>query len=190
MRLIRVDPGTVSSPISCMLVEASLDQRADAYLALSYAWGDPKKTRQIACDGKPLQVTESLIAAMRQLRERYPGRLFWIDAICINQQDPVERAAQVQLMRDIYQSADNVVIYLGENCDGLDRAMRLFHQLQAEAEVWTGDRENGRDLEMSTIRSKFPPAYDEVWYRFHDLFNRPWFNRIWIIQEVVMAPGD
>ncbi|KAH8909331.1 HET-domain-containing protein, partial [Coniochaeta sp. PMI_546] len=153
-----------------MLVEANLDQPVTAYLALSYAWGDPKLTGRISCNGKALQATENLIAAMRQLRERYPGRLFWIDAICINQQDAVERAAQVQLMRDIYHSAENVVIYLGENCPGLDRAVQLFHQLQAEAE--------------------FPPAYDEVWYRFHDLFNRPWFSRIWIIQEVVMAAGD
>ncbi|OIW33087.1 HET-domain-containing protein [Coniochaeta ligniaria NRRL 30616] len=194
IRLVSIDAGNVSSPMTCNLVEANLNEPVAAYLALSYAWGDPDETGHISCDGKSLQATKSLIAAMRQLRERYPGRLFWIDAVCINQQDPVERAAQVQLMRNIYQSAENVVIYLGEDCHGLDRVMQLFHQLQAEAEVWTGDRRTARDLrdldDTSIIRSRFPPAYDEVWYRFHDFFNRPWFSRIWIIQEVVMAAGD
>lgn len=28
------------------------------------------------------------------------------------------------------------------------------------------------------------------WYRFHDFFNRPWFSRIWLIQEVIVAAGD
>lgn len=191
IRLVDVDHGKAGSPVSCTLVEANIDQPATKYLALSYTWGDPKKTGPIVCNGVPLQVTESLVAAMGQLRERYPGRLFWIDAICINQQDPIERAAQVQLMRDIYRSAENVVVYLGEDSPGLDRAVRLFHQLQAEAEVWDASKDNGTKVDRTgMVRSKFPPPYDEVWYRFHDLFNRPWFSRIWIVQEVVMASGD
>ncbi|KAB5515527.1 heterokaryon incompatibility protein-domain-containing protein, partial [Coniochaeta sp. 2T2.1] len=138
-----------------------------------------------------LQVTENLVAAMTQLRERHPGRLFWIDAICINQQDPVERAAQVQLMRHIYQSAENVIIYLGEDCPGLDRAISLFYKLHEKAKTWK-DVENPdrRRLETIAIRDTFPSPYEEVWYRFHDLFNRPWFSRIWVIQEAAMAAGD
>jgi hypothetical protein len=47
---------------------------------------------------------------MRQLGLQYPGRHFWIDAICINQRDLAERAVQVQIMRHIYKSAGNVVV--------------------------------------------------------------------------------
>lgn len=64
---------------------------------------------------------------MRQLGLRYPGRLFWIDAICINQQGLVESAAQVQIMKDIYRSAKNMVICLGEGFPRLDQAMDVFH---------------------------------------------------------------
>lgn len=186
IRLVRISPGDEGSML-CSLVPAGLDDTDTSYLALSYAWGDPKKTQAISCNGEEFQATESLVGAMKQLRKLYPGRPFWIDAICINQQDLAERSAQVQLMRDIYKSAENVVIYLGEYCNGLDRAMDLFNRLDKEAIVWEADKkaENSRD-----IRDRFPAVYDEVWYRFHNLFNRPWFSRIWIIQEVVMASGD
>ncbi|KAB5516995.1 heterokaryon incompatibility protein-domain-containing protein [Coniochaeta sp. 2T2.1] len=191
IRLVDIDTDGAFSAISCKLIETDVDQPVTTYLALSYAWGDPDKTRDIICNGTSLQVTESLATAMGQLRERYSGRLFWIDAICINQQDPVERAAQVQLMRHIYQSAENVIIYLGEDCPGLDRAISLFYQLHEKAKV---GRERGdidrTTLETSVIRDIFPSPYEEVWYRFHDLFNRPWFSRIWVIQEVAMAGGN
>jgi hypothetical protein len=196
IRLVSIDHDQTQSPVSCTLIETPLDKPI-SYLALSYAWGDPTATGQILCNNQPLQVTESLIAAMRQLRQRYPSVLFWIDALCINQSDLSERAAQVQLMRDIYHSASNVVIYLGETSPGLDRAMRLFRSLESSAAEWTPppDDDVSRDnnthgTRSSEIRSRFPPPYDEVWYRFHDFFNRAWFSRIWIVQEVVVASGD
>ena len=37
----------------------------------------------------------------------------WIDAICINQSNVAERELKVGLMRDIYQQAEGVVIWLG-----------------------------------------------------------------------------
>jgi hypothetical protein len=191
IRLVRITTGEDDTPVNCTLLDVSLKQLPAAYLALSYAWGDGNHKAEITCNSQPLQATENLIAAMRQLRRRYPDRLFWIDAICINQEDTAERAAQVQLMRDIYHSAENVVVYLGEDCEGLDRAMDLFHRMEGEAAKWTGQLDADDQLERaSKVRWRFPPSYEEVWYRFHDLFDRPWFSRIWVIQEVVMASGD
>jgi Heterokaryon incompatibility protein (HET) len=40
-------------------------------------------------------------------------RLFWVDAICINQDDKLERSHQVGYMREIYKSAMNVTVWLG-----------------------------------------------------------------------------
>ena len=42
------------------------------------------------------------------------SRTLWIDAICINQSDDVEKSQQVQLMRGIYATADHVLIWTGE----------------------------------------------------------------------------
>ena len=37
----------------------------------------------------------------------------WIDAICINQSDQVEKSTQVAIMSDIYRAASSVVAWLG-----------------------------------------------------------------------------
>lgn len=188
IRLLTIDASANGPVMSCGLVPACLDDPQTSYLALSYTWGDPKRTKTISCNGANLEATESLIGAIKQLACQYPGRSFWIDAICINQQDLAERAAQVQLMRDIYyQSAENVIIYLGEECAGLDRAMGLFYQLEKGAIEWEA---NNKANTTESIRAQFPPPYEDIWSDFHDLFSRPWFSRMWIIQEVVMASAD
>ena len=78
------------------------------YVALSYVWGDPNKTREIFVNGKSVQVTKNLESALRILRDKLPVRLgvrLWVDALCINQKDVKERNAQVQRMLDIYEKA-------------------------------------------------------------------------------------
>ncbi|KAH8649884.1 hypothetical protein BX600DRAFT_473736 [Xylariales sp. PMI_506] len=95
-------------------------------------------------------------------------------------------------MRDIYGSANNVVIYLGEDTDGsLSRAIQLFDTLNDKATSREAARRENRQVETpSFVRGQLPPAFDEGWYRIHDLFNRPWFTRIWVVQEVVAASSD
>jgi hypothetical protein len=78
------------------------------YVALSYVWGNPNKTREIFINEKSVQVTENLESALRILRDKLPMRLgvrLWADALCINQNDVKERSTQVQRMREIYQKA-------------------------------------------------------------------------------------
>jgi len=41
----------------------------------------------------------------------------WIDAICISQGDVEERESQVRQMRQVYQRASLVVIFLGSSRD-------------------------------------------------------------------------
>jgi hypothetical protein len=76
------------------------------YHALSYAWGDPTITVPIFVNDVEIQVTPNLEAALRHCRPkelptRYLELRWWINAICINQSDPIERSHQVRLMRDI-----------------------------------------------------------------------------------------
>lgn len=187
IRLLAID--VLEEVVSCRLVPATLDDPGISHLALSYAWGNPSRTRRILCNGHDFEATESLEGALRQLGPRYPGRLFWIDAISINQQDVSERATQVQIMKDIYRSAENVVIYLGDGFPGLDRAMDLFQQLESSARRWEAAKDN-RTTPTHSLRARFPEPYDAVWNDFHNLLNQAWFSRIWVIQEVVMASGD
>jgi hypothetical protein len=66
-------------------------------------------------------------------------------AICINQQDLLERSQQVQMMGDIYSSARNVVIWLGEGTEYTDYALDMMNT--------TNFRERLKDL---TIAQRWP----------------------------------
>jgi len=52
-----------------------------------------------------------------RLRLRDEPRLLWIDAVCINQTDNVEKTKQVMLMRKIYENAVSVLVRLGEGSE-------------------------------------------------------------------------
>lgn len=114
IRVVHLMPEVDSEfDISCTFSVVSLGDKPE-YRALSYTWGDAQDTLPIILNRHRFQATRNLKAALRRLRELDTGTPIWIDAICINQQDLEERTHQVQLMRDIYQSTAEVVVYLGE----------------------------------------------------------------------------
>jgi hypothetical protein len=52
---------------------------------------------------------------LRYLRPTRGIRLIWVDAICINQNDTVERGSQVAKMGQIYSQCSQVVVWLGSD---------------------------------------------------------------------------
>jgi hypothetical protein len=91
------------------------------YDAISYVWGEPDFSETLLCDdiGSYLNITPRLYSILMALREKstMSGHIsrFWVDAICINQEDSEERNHQVQEMAKIYRRADRVHVFLGEN---------------------------------------------------------------------------
>jgi hypothetical protein len=72
-----------------------------------------------------MYITESLETALLNLQSRgQDGFFLWADGICINQQDVREKTLQVQLMREIYSAAIEVLIWLGSSTDETDNAIR------------------------------------------------------------------
>lgn len=71
-------------------------------------------------DGGLLKVTPAVGEILKYRQTFWGTRLFWIDAVCINQQDVDERSIQVPLMREIYQGADRVVVWLGPMANVID----------------------------------------------------------------------
>lgn len=89
------------------------------FCALSYTWmlPDIKPEEQVSrpspptpkCDGKDLEIGENLFDFLAYLApatyysaDSDSDPLLWVDAICINQDDLVERAQQVTLMQQVY----------------------------------------------------------------------------------------
>lgn len=112
-RLLHVCPGQKKDPLQCTLVTTALD-RAPAYTALSYVWGDPSNTSLLTCAGVERTVTASLLGGLRHLRHPEDVRLIWADAICINQTNIKEKAHEANLMATIYDKVAEVFVWLGK----------------------------------------------------------------------------
>jgi len=81
------------------------------YEALSYCWGDKSDPATIKLQDRPFEVGKNLYRALIRLRREQEARTLWIDAICINQKDILERAQQVELMGELYSITTNCNIY-------------------------------------------------------------------------------
>lgn len=109
--------GREGAPIVCELATFGLcekeqekveDSALPGYEALSYEWGSPTGNKyEIQLQGQPFLVRENLWLALQHLRSS-KRRVFWIDAICVNQEDMSERSHQVGLMETIYTRATKV----------------------------------------------------------------------------------
>ncbi len=77
------------------------------YTALSYTWGDPNTTRDVLMQDCMIPVTENLWEFLSEMMRQREQRYFWIDALCINQADMVEKSSQVQMMSEIYKAVRN-----------------------------------------------------------------------------------
>ncbi|RYP33036.1 hypothetical protein DL767_004947 [Monosporascus sp. MG133] len=165
-----------------------------SYEALSYAWGSTDNPKPIIVDGaaddaNTIMVTENLDAALRHLRRTGGSRTLWIDAICIDQNNVAERGHQVSMMRNVYARASEVLIWLGPEEDDSDHAMGLIDYLGRRVVVnwgkwWLGLSDlGGNEPELSDRNVPLP--YSERDFRALGLlFNRPWFERLWVRQEV------
>lgn len=89
--------------IVCKFHRVRLDN-APGYTALSYTWGSATETRKILIDGTWFSVRQNVWNFFQQTRIGRRWRFIWIDALCIDQNNPVERNHQVNMMRAIYSS--------------------------------------------------------------------------------------
>jgi hypothetical protein len=156
-------------------------------MALSYVWVDHTPPETIFLHGIQKSVTPNLFAALRQLRDPNVISLFWMDVLCIDQDNVQERNHQVQLMSLIYSKAARVLMWLGEDIDkGRDAVELLAHH---EREDQTFLHCMKRDPRMDKL------AVDVTDFVFSQkrlpalktLLQRSYWSRVWIIQEVILA---
>lgn len=171
------------------------------YDALSYTWGSPGDTELISVceemgssnsDGESamLKVGKNLATALRYLRHSDRSRTIWIDAICINQEDEEERNTQVRRMTNIYTLARTVVVWLGDSTKNSSLAITALAHLGSQLEITTGNHRlrSPNATEEHWHRSWYKLPYDnETWQAIHDFISRPWFERLWIWQEIQLA---
>ncbi|KAH9204255.1 heterokaryon incompatibility protein-domain-containing protein [Leptodontidium sp. 2 PMI_412] len=164
----------------------SLEDPPD-YIAISYCW-DPtsQKRGMFLCNkdsllsNKSFAVSETVLEVLNQVNA---GQLVWIDQICINQGDEDEKLDQIYRMGKIYSKATKVFIWLGPTANESDLALEsmegMLHQVMRLNEA-TAAREDLPLNLASAINTKHGQIYGH-------LFSRPWFRRLWTMQEALLA---
>ena len=106
--------------LNCVMESFSPDEYTPPYQALSYCWGSPNQSVTLRCNGFKLRISSNLAEGLRRLHAyassmKTPWKAygwFWVDQICINQEDNVERTQQVRIMRSIYKRSSHTIIWL------------------------------------------------------------------------------
>ncbi|KAE8372163.1 heterokaryon incompatibility protein-domain-containing protein [Aspergillus bertholletiae] len=161
---------------------------APEYEALSYAWGTAPETEDSSCNGAQFRISRTLGQALRGIYSYSGEGWIWVDAICINQTDAVEKAHQVAGMGELYSCAEQVLIWLGEAADQSDLACALLPELTEKIWALKESERGWRPLSTDDIVSEgFPHPDDSLWRAVFLLYSRAWFQRLWIVQEVVLA---
>lgn len=205
IRLICIKPGTSDTSITCELQKFLLET-SPSYCALSYVWGDEKDTRPITVNGQSFNVTINLFTGLQELRKWQQAQKpiyqnvkldlqtrFWIDAICINQANIKEKSEQIPRMGKIYGAADQVIAWLGPNRSEEDVIVREVFEKANQLDVLYRQPEFGlaaipafasymAEAGGTTDLGAFCDAMVSV-------IRRPWFSRVWVLQEAVLARG-
>ncbi|CAK1365309.1 unnamed protein product [Cercospora beticola] len=202
IRVLTLHPGLKFLPLKISLSVISLDDLQYPYEAISYVWGDATIKSPIACDGKKLVITKNLKEALEQFRDEDHPRVLWADALCINQTDLDERASQVMLMWDVYSQASQCLVWLGKPTADIRDARNLLTDLIHEIRKgFRSEEPEGEKLgstaklpkdgdfrhlikHQGIIGGLLPPLESPEWQPLIDIFDLPYFSRIWVIQEI------
>jgi hypothetical protein len=163
---------------------------------LSYEWGHSTRTpHSIELDGKTFRVRENLFAALQHLRYKKEPRVVWIDAICINQEDDQEKSHQVRQMGTIYKHANIVVAWVGIERAlvreiGHANSIEDLQRVEQFLDLLDGCLVNGKeDPNLHTQESWVSTAAHNISMELRYLcWHRTYWTRLWVIQEVVLAP--
>ncbi|KAH6878522.1 heterokaryon incompatibility protein-domain-containing protein [Alternaria rosae] len=162
-----------SDPIECTICHEDLANGFLCYEAVSYTWGSSGPTHTIRCNDakESLSVGRNCHAALRRLRLLRKCRKVWIDAVCINQEDLLERGHQVRMMKEVYDGASGVIIMLN---DVVPECRLLLDELAEVDEIIDT---------MGAVYDRVSPS-EAIVRQLETLLEDPWFERTWVLQEI------
>jgi hypothetical protein len=184
IRVLDLAPGKIGKELTCSIRVIGLDSDAE-YEALSYVWGDLNTQKDVDIGGQRTPVTDNLHLALQRLRHPTKTRTIWIDQLCINQSDNLERSSQVAMMRDIYQKSSCCIIWLGELEGISSRSAADVFDFIKEVAAFGMTEYRG----LPTLLQNAPKGGKarEAFAAFA-MYGNPWWSRIWTIQEAIIPP--
>ncbi|KAI9652612.1 MAG: hypothetical protein M1821_008359 [Bathelium mastoideum] len=152
------------------------------YKALSYVWAldgnVATSTHSISIGDKELPVLDSLQPFFEILRIKgclVDNTWWWIDSISVDQRDNQEKSEQVQLMQSIYHHADETIVWLGPQSDDSNDAMDHISLLYTQR------------METTLEKDELASIVHSNWTKLRDLLLRPWWTRMWTVQEYAVS---
>jgi hypothetical protein len=211
IRLVCVIPKS-DGPIKCKLKHINLQSnQTPEYRALSYTWGAPDPVQKIVVNNRSFLVRQNLYDFLKAFRARlyrfrncgdYENEIqwLWIDQICIDQSVVEERNHQVEMMSDIYRRACYVYVWLGKSDNCIESVMktikanfRRYHDHDTATRKAEKLRELGRDSVAGQDKGLTSASGDESPTNelsvpaLQHFFGNPYWLRLWIVQEVMLA---
>jgi len=217
VRLLKLLPGCDAVAVRCELVHwppkfefdpdvftnstqqsSSVFSSIERYEALSYTWDTESVASHslvpIILNDHKFEVTANLESALRHLRYEASPRTFWVDAICIDQKNNTEKEQQVKVMHQIYDRAENVVVWLGPESASSDLAMafawEIYYCFDAHGQ-WVEDEQQfyllSPNERSEKAKSLVVAERASAWVALHRLLSRRWWGRAWISQELLVA---
>ncbi|KAH8676496.1 heterokaryon incompatibility protein-domain-containing protein [Tricladium varicosporioides] len=156
------------------------------------------------CNGRSIMIRRNLRDAMRMLQTasfaqlgRSKQRYIWIDALCIDQTNMTERSEQVMLMTLLYQKAESVIAWIGLEDATTQDALVVVDRLSsvsptdmfnASADIYRVITAEDM-LNPQSYHSKLgiDPITEQHWIAWVAFLHRPYFKRVWVVQEVTVA---
>ncbi|KAI0425713.1 heterokaryon incompatibility protein-domain-containing protein [Xylaria sp. FL1042] len=166
-----------------------------SYNALSYTWDMQAGSRPVyvVAEGKTwvMNISSSLADSLLYFRYADRSRVMWIDALCIDQTNNVEKGPQVARMGKVYRSAHRISIWLGPEENDSTRALNTMLWIGSQVHVdWV---RFSVALRPECVKPGFQdvnigiPLRPEDTKAIYHLLSRRWFGRLWIRQEIMLA---
>lgn len=133
--------------------------------------------------GNDFYVRKNLLDALFHLRQPKGTITVWIDALCIDQSNILERNVQVRRMKSLYNKAGNVIIWLGKGNEETKRVMcddGFIQQIQNPIELDKFGTATGMTDQGGTTLL-------QNWEDLANLMQSRWFSRRWVVQELALA---
>ncbi|KAL5313505.1 hypothetical protein ACEPPN_017925 [Leptodophora sp. 'Broadleaf-Isolate-01'] len=189
-RLLRLLPKSQrerlhNESVECSIVTTTVDI-APRYYALSYVWGRSDDMKPLLVNSKLLNITANLDAALRCLRDLdyVESSYIWIDAVCINQANNVEKSWQVEFMTNIYSDAVCTLSWLGPACQKLSFAITTIKGMYVDL---NRGHSSYFDRFAEILDCSEETMLSEEYKSVRKFLRLEYFQRLWILQEISVA---
>ena len=184
IRLLKLLPGHEDDDIKLELENVQLHNDELQYDAISYTWGLEQPLQVVKIANKSLLLRTNIWQFLKHCRRtKITVDKLWVDSVCINQEDLVERNTQVRCMTEIFAKARRVLIWLGEDVSSLPLMCTVAERMPmngAQVQDYEGDffRELSKDSQtkigVDILQDFVKIMYSMYWWR------------LWIVQEICL----